>query len=171
MDKHDFLRIKIKQHLKKIREKNPRLSERYFASVLGIAPSTFSEFMMGKRQLSEAMCERVLERLQISPEEKSHFKELALKKQQRLGEFVSEIAFLQHVREHKVGNELYRYSALIGKNALEEDLNIKLWVSSKCKDELKLKIEKFKEQIIRLVEDQDLSSERKIYKLSISLAP
>lgn len=78
MDKQQFLREKLSHLLIKKKKENSLYSARMLAKRLEIAPSTFSEFQMKKRFLSESLLLKVCERIDLASEELEVFKTLPL---------------------------------------------------------------------------------------------
>lgn len=59
----------LKQKLVELQEKNPRLSNRYFAKKLGISSGALSEILQGKRKVSKKMAVRFAENLHLDSSE------------------------------------------------------------------------------------------------------
>lgn len=59
----------IRSHFDAIKIKNSSFSLRAYAKKLNLAPSALSEILNGKRKISKKLATRILERLNLSPEE------------------------------------------------------------------------------------------------------
>ncbi|MBI2609109.1 MAG: helix-turn-helix domain-containing protein [Deltaproteobacteria bacterium] len=63
-----------------IKMKNPHYSLRAFSNKLGLSSSSVSEILNGKRRISIKMAKRIIQKLELSPRERSNLLELFPKK-------------------------------------------------------------------------------------------
>lgn len=68
-----YYRKRLREELSRRIENNPRYSLRSFAKALNVEPGALSQILLGKRFLSEKMIERLLKRIELTPEERSEF--------------------------------------------------------------------------------------------------
>lgn len=68
-DKQEFVRNKLQDYLDKSKKNNNRFSGRAFSKKLGISPSTLSEFLSRKRQLSSKRLRDILIKVYANHEE------------------------------------------------------------------------------------------------------
>lgn len=79
-----FYKSFLEQELARRSERNSQYSLRSFAKSLGLVPSALSEILAGKRLPSPKMAQKILGKLNTSPEENAQFfQSLALAHQQR----------------------------------------------------------------------------------------
>ena len=65
------MQLLLKNKLSDIKSRNPSYSVRSFASKIGIAPSTLSLIMLGKRRVSIQLARKIADKLMLDPQEKS----------------------------------------------------------------------------------------------------
>lgn len=166
MDKHVFLRSKIRDYISDAKKRNCRLSLRSVAKRLGVSPSTLCEFMLGKRSLSQEKIDAVFEFLQPTKEEIDFYKNLVLVGKKEKIRVLSKEEIFFNSKNKAAFSSYYRY--VFEKDCASEQL---LLLDSKTFFRVIKKIERFETQLIKIVEQQDELSEKKIYDLSLRLLP
>lgn len=79
MENLSYYLIKIKEDLSLRQRSNPHYSMRAYARDIGVHPATLSQIIKGTRQLPLKNSERVLEKLNLGPKEKTLFMESLLR--------------------------------------------------------------------------------------------
>lgn len=78
-DKQSFVRAQLEMAFNTIKATNPRFSSRAFARKIGVSIGMFSEFMAGKRNVSEKKMRKILEGLTLDKQEWIKFNSLPVK--------------------------------------------------------------------------------------------
>lgn len=69
MSEQIAVQTKIRSEFQILQSKNPAFSMRAFAKKLHVSPSALCEIMGGKRNISKKMALRILDRMQLQPDE------------------------------------------------------------------------------------------------------
>ena len=67
--RNELFRRKLQEELVSRTAKNPQFSARAFAKQLGVEPSSFIQIINCKRSLTDKMCRRLADKLEMSPDE------------------------------------------------------------------------------------------------------
>ena len=70
MNPQSEIQLILRQRFSEIRSRNPMFSVRAFARQLGLQASATNEIMKGQRNISPAMAEKLIDRLNLSAEER-----------------------------------------------------------------------------------------------------
>ncbi|MEQ1723693.1 MAG: TIGR02147 family protein [Pseudobdellovibrio sp.] len=71
MNEQILIQNKIRSHLELIQRKSPSFSLRAYAKKLSLAPSALSEILNGKRKISKKLATRILDKMNLDPQEAS----------------------------------------------------------------------------------------------------
>ena len=130
---HPFHLSLLRQELERRQAKNPSYSLRAFARSLGIDPGALSAILNQRRPLSEAWCDRLVQRLGLSAEDATRFR----------------LSVLESLRAHKMqklevwGSRL----ALADAPPVRVRERVTLCLDPELLEEAKQRIEKFREEL------------------------
>lgn len=74
---NDFLRAQIKSQFQEMKEKDPSYSLRAHAQELGISPGSYSEFVSGRRRISDKKALDIARKLKLDPAARELLEQLA----------------------------------------------------------------------------------------------
>ncbi len=104
--------VKIKEALSIKQRNNPYYSLRAFARDIGIHPATLSQIINGKRNLPKRDCEKVLNKLNLGPKERSLFIDSLRNKKNTLDRSDEDQRYLLDESHYKIISEWEHFAVL-----------------------------------------------------------